>query len=59
MPLVLGNWRKFRVSLAKTSIILSAVPSVNDGGCSQCGVGGLVAYSSGWQGDRAAHGMNI
>lgn len=26
MPLVLGNWRVLRDSLAKTSIILSAVP---------------------------------
>lgn len=65
MPLVLGNWREFRVSLAKTSIILSVVPLSRLFWLYPLSVWiqwlFLVAssYSLGWRGDRAALGMNI
>lgn len=65
MPLVLGNWRVFRDSLAKTSIILSAVP-LSRLFCSyplSMWIQWLFlvasAYSLGQWGDQAALGMNI
>lgn len=65
MPLVLGNWRAFGDSLAKTSIILSSVPlSRLFWSCPlsmwiQWLFLGASAYSLGQWGDRAALGMNI
>lgn len=64
-PLVLGNWRVLRDSLAKTSIILSAVPlgwlfwSRPVSMRTQWLYLVATAYSWGKWGDRAAPGMNI
>lgn len=65
LPLVLGNWRVLRDSLAKTSIILSAVPlswlfrSRPVSMRTQWLYLVATAYSWGKWGDRAAPGMNI
>lgn len=65
MPLVLGNWRVLGDSLAKTSIILSAVPlswlfwSRPVSMRIQWLYLVATAYSWGKWGDRAAPGMNI